>query len=131
MDILSKIDRLPQYYYMLRNGEIILGGNTGSYDEEVIKHRDSMDNLYYIWKEIKEYYEKDGEKETLSVEEKEEYAKMVYKMMKHSEGRKTNREELKEMIEKLSEDDKKEIEWQIDMYERGRYYYSRYVHKIK
>lgn len=99
MDIVNEIDRLPQYYYMLKNGEIILGGNTGNYYE----------------------------KETLSDNEKREYAQMVYKMMQHSEGRKIDRKELKEIINKLSEDDKEEIAWQIDMYKKGREYYSQYV----
>lgn len=127
MDIVNEIDRLPQYYYMLKNGEIILGGNSGSYEERANEKRSSMDRLYSFWKEIKEYYEKDGEKEILSDEEKREYAQMVYKMMQHSEGRKIDREELSEKINKLSEEDKKEIEWQIDMYKRGRRYYGQFV----
>lgn len=125
MDILNEVERLPQYYYMLKNGEIILGGNSGSYDGDANTHRASMDRLYHFWKEIKEYYEK----ETLTDEEKEEYAQMVHKMMVHSEGRKTERKELKEIIDKLPKDDKKEIEWQIDMYKQGRYYYAQYVHR--
>lgn len=127
MDIVNEIDRLPQYYYMLKNGEIILGGNTGNYDEKANEHRSSTGRLYRFWKEIKDYYERDGEKEILTVEEKREYAQMVYKMMKHSEGRKIERKELKEIIDKLSEEDKKEIEWQIDMYKRGRRYCGQYV----
>lgn len=35
---------------------------------------------------------------------------------------------LKRKINALSEEDKKEIEWQIDMYKRGQQYYSRYVY---
>lgn len=123
MDIVSEIDRLPQYYYVLKNSEIILGGNSGSYIENANEHRSSMDRLYGFWERIKDYYEK----ETLSDNEKREYAQMVYKMMQHSEGRKFDRKELKEIINKLSEDDKEEIVWQIDMYKKGREYYSQYV----
>lgn len=90
MDIVNEIDRLPQYYYMLENSEIILGGNSGSYFEDANSHRSSMDRLFSIWKEIREYYERDGEKEILSDKEKEEYAQMVRKMKLHSEGKKMN-----------------------------------------
>ena len=31
-------------------------------------------------------------------------------------------------ISTLSDEDRKEIEWQIDMYERGQRYYGEYIH---
>lgn len=132
MDIVSEIDRLPQYYYTLKKGEIVLGGNSGHYDTEYDKandHRSSMDRLYSIWKEIKEYYERDGEKEILPDKEKGEFAQTVLKMRSHCEGKKMNRDEIGEKVNSLSEEDKKELEWQIDMYKRGQYYYTRYVHR--
>ncbi len=79
-------------------------------------------------KEIREYYERDGEKEILSDKEKEEYAQMVRKMKLHSEGKKMNRDEIEEKVNSLSDENKKELEWQIDMYKRGQNYYSSYVY---
>lgn len=39
--------------------------------------------------------------------------------------------DLKVKIDNLSEQDRMEIMWQIDMYERGRKYYTKYINKIK
>lgn len=50
MDIVNEIDRLPQYYYMLKNGEIILGGN---YDEKANEHRFSMVGYIDFGKKLK------------------------------------------------------------------------------
>ena len=36
--------------------------------------------------------------------------------------------ELTHKISTLSDEDRKEIEWQIDMYERGQRYYGEYIH---
>ncbi|MCM1102235.1 MAG: hypothetical protein NC079_10745 [Clostridium sp.] len=127
MDILSEIVRLPQFYYALKSRDIILGGNTGGYDKRALEYEYPIDRLYGYWKEIKEYYEKDGEKEILSCEDKKDYALIVHKIMELCDGRKMERNELEEKISILSDEDKKEIEWQIDMYERGRRYYGEYV----
>lgn len=132
MDIISEIHRLPQYYYMLKNGEIILGGTSSRYDTEYDKannHRSSMDRLFQIWDQIMGFYKRDGEREILSDEEKKEYAQLVYKMKQHSEGKKIARDELIEIINKLSNEDRQGLEWQIDMYKRGQRYYTEYIHR--
>ncbi len=98
-------------------------------DKDVGDH----DTIISIWKQLKAYYEKDGDREQLPDEEKEEYAKAVERMRIYcKKGDLTDEDfdmdELKRKIDDLPEENKREIGWQIDMYNRGQGYYSKYVH---
>lgn len=120
MDIFTEIYKLPQFLYVFTDRELILGGG-GTYDKE---NRMPMDRLFYIWETIKSYYEEDN----LSDEQKGEFADNVRKMMFWCAGEPINPEELEKIINGLSDEEKHEIEWQIDMYKLGREYYRDYRH---
>jgi len=82
---------------------------------------------------LKVYYEQDGDGEKLSDEEKRAYAKAVDRMRIYCEKDNLSdgdldTNELTHKISTLSDEDRKEIEWQIDMYERGQRYYGEYIH---
>lgn len=123
MDIFNKVTELPNFYYQWKTGGDIFGGHSSNNDGT-----GDTDIILDIWKTLKYYYEQDGEKETLSIDEKIEYAKTVHRMQVYCEGKMITREELKERIDNLSVEDKSEIEWQIEMYERGLRYYGEYIH---
>lgn len=130
MDVYNEINRLSQFYYEWKSGWGIWGSQYFNKKRDGIG---SISVIVFIWKQLKAYYEQDGKQKSLSDDEKIEYAKAVERMRKYCEKDALtdddfNRDELKERINKLSEEDKKELEWQIDMYKRGQYYYSRYVH---
>ena len=124
MNIYSEINGLPQLYYEWK----LVWGILGS--QYYNKKRDGIGSMFVIisiWKQLKAYYEQDGEHERLSDDEKAEYAKNVDRMKIYCEKESLsdddfNRDELKELIDKLTDEDKKELEWQIDMYKRGRYF---------
>lgn len=129
MNIFNEIIKLPQYYYEWNTGWDIWGR------EYYNKERNGVGTeevIIDIWKKLKTYYEQDKDRGTLSNEEKREYAKAVDRMRIYCEKDALtkadfNIEKLKQKINTLSEEDKKEIEWQIDMYKRGQQYYSLYV----
>lgn len=123
MNVYDEICVLPQYYYQWENGDAVFGGQSCDSGE-----RGDFSIILEIWKSLKEYYEADGANEKLSDKEKTEYAKAVYRMMVYCEGNTISRKEIKEKIDKLSKEEEKEIEWKIDMYNRGRRYYGQYVH---
>lgn len=130
MNIYNEICSLPQYYYEWESGWVIWGSQYYNKKREGIG---SISVIISIWKQLKTYYEQDGELESLSDNEKIEYAKAVERMRIYCEKESLsdddfNRDELVNQINTLSEKDKKEIEWQIDMYKRGRKYYSEYVY---
>lgn len=130
MNIYDEICSLPQYYYEWKSGWGILGSQYYNKKRDGIG---SISVIISIWKQLKAYYKQDSEQESLSDNEKAEYAKDVDRMRIYCEKESLtdddfNRDGLKEIIDKLSDEDKKELEWQIDMYKRGRYYYGRYVH---
>lgn len=129
MDIYDEIIRLPQYYYQWKSGWGIWGRD---YYNKKGKDVGDHDIIISIWRQLKEYYEQDGDKEQLSDEEKEEYAKAVERMRIYCKKSDLTDEDfdmdgLKRKIDDLQEEDIKEIGWQIDMYERGRRYYGEYV----
>lgn len=129
MDIYNEITRLPQYYYEWKSGWGIWGWD---YYNKEGKDIGDHDIIISIWKQLKAYYEKDGDREQLPDEEKEEYAKAVERMRIYcKKGDLTdedfNMDELKRKIGTLPEEDKREIGWQVDMYNRGQRYYSQYV----
>ncbi len=130
MDIFNEIIKLPQYYYQWKSGWGIWGR------EYYNKERNGVGAeavIIEIWKELKVYYEQDGDGEKLSDEEKRAYAKAVDRMRIYCEKDNLSdgdldTNELTHKISTLSDEDRKEIEWQIDMYERGQRYYGEYIH---
>lgn len=125
MDILKEISNLPQYNYEWSTGHAVLGGDfTG--DGEI----GDKDVILGIWQQLKAYYEKDISEESLSDDEKKEYAKAVKRMGMYCTGNLMNQEKLVSVLNALSEKDKKEIEWQVDMYKRGRRYYNELAEKM-
>lgn len=130
VNVYDEICLLPQYYYEWNSDWGILGSQYYNKKRDGIG---SISVIISIWKQLKAYYEQDGKQESLSDDEKAGYAKDVDRMRIYCEKESLtdddfNKDGLKELINKLSDEDKKKLEWQIDMYKRGRYYYSRYVH---
>lgn len=129
MDIYNEINGLPQYYYEWKSDWGIWGSQYYNKKRDKIG---SISVITSIWKQLKAYYEQDGDQESLLDGEKIEYAKAVDRMRKYCEKEilsddDFNRGELAYKIDTLSEKDKKEIAWQIDMYKRGQRYYSQYI----
>lgn len=118
MNILDEIDRLPYYLYVFDDRHLVLGG------QSVPKNTMSFDRVYHLWEDIKTLYEK----QTLSNDEKVQYAENVKKMADWNPENHLSREELKEIIDSLSDKEKGEIKWQIEMYKHGRELYRDYIH---
>ena len=121
MDIVKEISKLPQYEYEWSNGHAILGADLSGDGET-----GSKDIILGIWQELKAYYEKDGVDKTLSDDEKIAYAKAVKRMEVYCKGNITKPDKLISTLNALSDEDKKENEWQVDMYQRGRKYFEDY-----
>lgn len=117
MDIFKEINTLPQYLYVFDEREMILGGQSAK-EATMPFYR-----LYHLWKQIKELYDKSD----LTVEEKISYAKMVQKMARWSQSGTIPKSQLKEKINSLSEKEKEDIMWQIEMYKLGRKYYGEHI----
>lgn len=117
MDIYKEIINLPQFYYWMGDRYMIIGGHS------TVEAPASTDRLHFLWEQIKELYEK----ENLTDDEKKEYAQLVKKMMNFCEAGIVNREELRKKINSLSEREKKDVQWQVEMYKLGREYYREYI----
>lgn len=116
MDIFNKVNKLPYYLYVFDERQMILGGHSTQ------DNKPYMDTVYQMWKQIKELYDK---KEELSDGEKALYGKLVHRMAIYCEMGTSNRKELKEKIDSLTLEERKDMEWQIEMYEQGRKFYRK------
>lgn len=119
MDLYKELDLLPYYYYEVGDKELILGGHNSPPE-----NRSPIEIIRHTWDEIIKIYSR----ENLNAGDKKRLGNLACKMADRCEGRSMSRDELKNIINKLSESEKEELESQIIMYKGCREFYRDYVY---